>query len=322
MRTITLHEDIAIHPIGLGCMGMSEFYGQKDDHLSLTVMHAAVELGVNMFDTADLYGNGHNESLIGQFLRQSSQHPYIATKCGIVRHPEILPDGNFRRSYNGQKGYIISACENSLKRLGVETIDLYYLHRRDPDTLLEESVDAMATLVQQGKIRAVGLSEVTADEIHRANQVHPIACVQSEYSLWSRQAEQNVLAACRENKTRFIAFSPLGRGLVTSDIALESGDFRQNIPRFDSHHLNQNEPLFELLSDVAARNGITTAQVCLSWLLAQGDDIAAIPGTRHLTYLEQNMAAAQHPLSEADLKLLDRHFQPENISGDKYLIPS
>lgn len=322
MRTIALHEDIAIHPIGLGCMGMSEFYGQKDDHQSLEVMHAAVELGVNMFDTADLYGDGHNESLIGRFLRQSSIRPYIATKCGIVRHPEILPDGNFRRSYNGQRDYIINACEQSLKRLGVETIDLYYLHRCDPDTPIEESVEALTSLVQQGKVRAIGLSEVTADEINRASRVHPVACVQSEYSLWSRQVEDSVLAVCRENKTRFIAFSPLGRGLVTPNISLESGDFRQNIPRFDTHHLNQNESLFALLSDIAARNDMTTAQVCLSWLLAQGDDIAAIPGTRHLTYLEQNLAAAQLPLSEAELALLSHHFQPDKISGDKYLTAS
>lgn len=317
---INITSDLKMNRIGLGCMGMSEFYGSSNDSESLKVMARAVELGVNCFDTADLYGDGHNEELIGKFLKQSLIKPAIATKCGIVRHKEILPDGNFKRTYNGTAKYISDSCEASLKRLGIESIDLFYLHRPDPNTPIEESVEALAKLKAQGKIKAIGLSEVSADDLVRAQGVHPIDCLQSEYSLWSREVEASILPFCQQNNITFVAFSPLGRGLTKPSIKLETADFRTNIPRFSTHNMSANRPLFDLIDTIGKRYGASGAQVCLAWLLNQAPNLMAIPGTRHIKYLEQNVLSQNISLTDEELKCLDLAFASGKIQGEKYLV--
>lgn len=314
--------EIEINRIGLGCMGMSEFYGVSNDQESLKVMEKAVELGVNCFDTADLYGDGHNEQLIGRFLKQTHVKPAIATKCGIIRHQELLPDGNFKRSYNGSSDYITASCEASLKRLGVESLDLFYLHRPDPNTSIEESVEALARLKSQGKVKAIGLSEVSAEDLKRAHQTHPINCLQSEYSLWSREVETEILPYCESNDITFVAFSPLGRGLTKPTIQLDEDDFRNNIPRFSEQNMASNKPLFDLIERIAKNHNATGAQVCLAWLLQNHANLMVIPGTRHISYLEQNVASQSLQLTEEELKLLSVTFSPKQIQGEKYLVAS
>ncbi|ENM5790367.1 aldo/keto reductase [Vibrio mimicus] len=317
---LKIGQELELNRIGLGCMGMSEFYGISNDNDSLKVMSKAVELGINCFDTADLYGNGHNEKLIGRFLKHSQVKPAIATKCGIVRHKEIRPDGNFKRSYNGSAEYIINSCEASLKRLGIECIDIFYLHRTDPGTPIEESTEALAKLKSQGKIKAIGLSEVSYEELSRAHQVHPIDCLQSEYSLWSREVEDTILPFCEKNNIIFVAFSPLGRGLANPTINIDSNDFRVNIPRFSQQNMSANKPLFTLIESIGKNNGITNAQVCLAWLLQASKNLMAIPGTRHIHYLEQNILAESLTLTMKELKQLDCAFSPDNVHGAKYLV--
>lgn len=308
--------------IGLGCMGMSEFYGPSDEHEVWRTLHRAMELGITMLDTADLYGNGDNERLIGRFVRDSASKPLIATKCGIVREPVVLPDGNFKRSFNGRPDYIRRCCEASLHRLGIEVIDLFYLHRIDPATPIEDSIGALADLVRTGKVRAIGLSEATGDQIRDAHAVHPLAAVQSEYSLWTRDVEASVLPICRELGIALVAFSPLGRGMLraheSDQAAFAAGDFRNTLPRFQQQNQQRNAELFDGLDVLAKRHGITPAQLSLAWLLAQGSDIVPIPGTRHVNYLEDNCAAINIELSAATLNDLARTFAIGRVAGARY----
>jgi aryl-alcohol dehydrogenase-like predicted oxidoreductase len=306
-------------------MGMSEFYGPSDPHEVWRTLHRAMDLGITMLDTADLYGDGENERLIGRFVRDSSSKPLIATKCGIVRKPSILPDGNFERSFNGRPDYIRHCCESSLRRLNVEMIDLFYLHRIDPAVPLEDSIGALADLVHTGKVRAIGISEATAEQIRSAHAVHPLAAVQSEYSLWTRDVESSVLPTCRELGITLVAYSPLSRGMLPtpdnsrSNFAL--GDFRNTLPRFQQESLASNAELFDLLEVLAARHDITAARLSLGWLLAQGNDIVPIPGTRRVKYLEDNCAAVQLTLPSSTLRELTDAFAIGRVVGARYMPP-
>ncbi|TGB08509.1 aldo/keto reductase [Streptomyces sp. MZ04] len=303
--------------IGLGCMGMSgEFYGPADDAQSVRVIHAALDAGATLLDTADMYGSGSNEDLVGKALRGRRDQAVLATKFGIRR-----ADG--RRWNDSSPAYARAACEASLRRLGVDTIDLYYVHRMDATTPVEDTVGELARLVDEGKIRHIGLSEVSAAQVRRAHAVHPIAAVQSEFSLWTRNVvEDGVLAACRELGTALVAYSPLGRGFLTGTVEslahLAEGDFRRGNPRFAEGGLEANLPLLSTVRDIAAAHGARPAQIALAWVLAQGDDIFPIPGTRRLTYLEENIGAAQLELSPDERSRLDRAFREEAVVGDRY----
>ncbi|WP_300753236.1 aldo/keto reductase [Janthinobacterium sp.] len=303
--------------LGLGCMGMSEFYGATDEAQSLATLEAALDAGVTLFDTADAYGFGHNEQLLGRFLRGRRQQALVATKCGLAREP-----GAYARRIDNSPAYIRQACEASLVRLGVETIDLYYLHRLNLETPLEESMGALAQLVQEGKIRAVGLCEVSAATLLRAAAIHPVAAVQSEYSLWSREPEQGVLDACRQVGASFVAYSPLGRGFLTGAIvataSLDEGDFRQMNPRFAPDNLPYNLAIVEMLRQLAISKHCTPAQLALAWLLAQGENIIAIPGTKRIAYLQDNLGALQVTLSTAELALIGAAFPPGIAAGARY----
>lgn len=308
---------LKVSALGLGCMGMSEFYGPTDEAQSLATLERAVELGVTHFDTADMYGAGHNETLLGRFLKGRRDKVVLATKFGIVRKP-----GEYARTIDTSPAYVKSACEASLKRLGIEVIDLYYAHRRNPDIPIEDTVGAMADLVRQGKVRALGLSEVSAATLRRAHAVHPIAAVQSEYSLWTRDPEAEVLPACRALGVSFVAYSPLGRGMLTGAIAkpddLAEGDFRRLSPRFQADNLAVNLHLVGKVQELAARKGCSAGRVALAWLLAQGPDILPIPGTKRITYLEDNVAAAAITLAPADLAFLAEALPPGAAAGERY----
>jgi aryl-alcohol dehydrogenase-like predicted oxidoreductase len=310
--------------IGLGCMAMSEFYGSSDHTENLKTLNRALELGVTMLDTADLYGDGDNERLLQQLLVTVSNKPLIATKCGIVRGKEILSDSNFRREINGAPEYITASCDNSLKRLGVDVIDLYYLHRVDPKIPIEESVGALSDLVTAGKVRAIGLSEANADDITRGHATHPLAAVQSEYSLWSRTVESEVLPVLRKLGISLICYSPLGRGLIRSEggdmAALETDDFRNTLPRFKQENIERNAPLFDMLDAASKAHDASVSQIYLGWLLAQGQDIIPIPGSRKLTHLEQNIAAAGLVISDEWLSRLTSMFDTNAVSGDRYTV--
>lgn len=307
--------------IALGCMAMSEFYGESNETENMTTLERAMDLGVTMLDTADLYGDGANEELLGRFLKQTSTKPLIASKCGIVRTGEILSDGNFKRERNGHPDYIRKACETSLSRLGVETIDLYYLHRTDPKVPIEDSIGALSELKNAGKIRAIGLSEPTAEELRKAITVDQIDAVQSEYSLWTRLVEEDVLPVIRETGATLICYSPLGRGMLRQGgkpPSLELDDFRRTLPRFTSDSFDANKELFDLLDTVADRTNMTVPQLMLRWLLAQGEYIIPIPGARKLPHLEQNVAAAGLSLPQDQVKLLTTAFDTSRISGARY----
>lgn len=303
--------------IGLGCMGMSEFYGARDDAQSIAALHAAVEHGIDFFDSADTYGFGHNEELIGRFLRESRARVALATKFGIVRNA-----GSYERRIDNSPGYIAQACEASLRRLGVDTIDLYYCHRRNPDVPIEDVVGAMAGLVAQGKARAIGLSEVAPDTLRRAHAIHPIAAVQSEYSLWTRDPEAEMLPLCRELGVTFVAYSPLGRAFLTGTIAspdsLPEGDFRRSNPRFAEAAFAQNKRLADALADFAGARGVKAAQISLAWMLAKHEHVVPIPGTKRATYITENAAAADLVLSPGEVEELDRLFAPETVMGQRY----
>ena len=303
--------------LGLGCMGMSEFYGATDEAQSLATLEAALAAGVTLFDTADAYGFGHNEQLLGRFLASHRGQALVATKCGLAREA-----GSYARRVDNSSAYIRQACEASLARLGVERIDLFYLHRLNLETPLEESMGALAQLRQEGKIRAVGLCEVSAATLRRAAAICPVAAVQSEYSLWTREPEQGVLAACRDVGASFFAYSPLGRGFLTGAIAdaasLDAGDFRQFNPRFAAENLARNQAIVAQVKDIARAKGCTPAQLALAWLLAQGTDIVPIPGARSLVHLEENVAAGQIKLSESELAAIGAAIAPASVQGARY----
>ena len=310
--------DITVSAIGLGCMGMSAFYGARDEAEALATLDRAIDLGVTLFDTADMYGPFTNEELLGRAIVGKRDRVIIASKFGIVA------DQGLRR-VNGSPEYVRHAVEASLKRLGTDVIDLYYLHRVDPETPIEATVGAMADLVRQGKIRAIGLSEVSAATLARASKVHPIAAVQSEYSLWTRDPEKEILAACREHGAALVAYSPLGRGFLAGSIrntqALAADDFRRHNPRFQGAAFDANLGLAELLKEISARIGATPAQVALAWTLAQGDDIIPIPGTKRCRYLEETVASVDIVLEAEALAALETAFPPGVAVGARYLAP-
>ena len=308
---------LSVPALGLGCMGMSQSYGVRDDDESVRTIHRALELGVTFIDTADVYGVGHNEELVGRALRGKRHDVVLATKFGIVGYP-----GGPANDVNGRPEYVRSACDASLKRLGTDVIDLYYQHRVDPKTPIEETVGVMAELVQAGKVRFIGLSEAAPATIRRAHAVHPITALQSEYSLWVREPETTTLPVCRELNIAFVAFSPLGRGFLAGEVkdtaALPDDDLRRKLPRFKDEHLAHNLRLVAALEDLARANGCTAAQVALAWLLTRGEDVVPIPGTKRRAYLEQNVAAERIALSADDLARLEQVFTPDAASGERY----
>jgi aryl-alcohol dehydrogenase-like predicted oxidoreductase len=312
---------LEVSSIGLGVMGMSEFYGAPDERENEATLERSLELGVNFWDTADAYGSGHNERMIGRFLaeRRARERVVLATKFGFLRD-----DAGRMLGVRGDPAYVASACDASLARLGVECIDLYYLHRVDPRVPVEETVGAMAALVKAGKVRALGLSEVSPATLRRAGAVHPIAAVQSEYSLWSRDPErpEGILTACREQGAAFVAYSPLGRGFLTGRIAsldeLGADDFRRRTPRFERENFERNLRLVERLREIAAEKGCAPGQLALAWLLARSPHVIPIPGTKRRKYLEENAGAAALRLDAQDLARIDAALPPGAAAGERY----
>ena len=294
---------LRVSAVGLGCMGMTPIYGRPDEGECIATVHRAIELGVTMIDTADAYGNGKNEELVGRALRGRHEGVVLATKFGNIRTPEGKPD------VNGRPDYVPQACDASLQRLGVEVIDLYYQHRVDPSVPIEETVGAMARLVEQGKVRHIGLSEAAASTLRRAHAVHPIAALQTEYSLWTRDAEGEVLEATRSLGVGFVAYSPLGRGFLTGRFQaiedLPEDDWRRHSPRFQGENFERNLELVKRMRQIADEKDVTLAQLALAWLLAQGDDIVPIPGTKRRRYLEENVAASRITLGQGDLDRIE-----------------
>ncbi|MBX3158145.1 MAG: aldo/keto reductase [Deltaproteobacteria bacterium] len=307
----------AVGEVGLGCMGMSAFYGQRDDDESLATLDRALELGVTLFDTSDMYGPHTNEELLGRWLRGKRDRVVLATKFGIVGTVDPAT-----RRIDGSPAYVRSACDASLRRLGVDTIDLYYQHRVDPDTPIEDTVGAMAELVRAGKVRHLGLSEASADTLRRACKVHPIAALQSEYSLWTREPETGMLETCRELGVAYVAYSPLGRGFLTGAIAslsdLSADDWRRGMPRFQGDNFDRNRAIVDGVREVAAARGVTPAQLALAWVLGGGDHIIPIPGTKRRKYLEDNVRAADLRLTSEERARLDAIAPIGVAAGERY----
>ena len=317
MKTRTLGRDLIVSEIGLGCMGMSEFYGPGDEEESLRTIHLALELGVTFLDTADMYGPFTNEVLVGKAIAGQRERVVLATKFGNER----LPDGT-RLGINGTPEYVRKACDASLQRLGVDTIDLYYQHRVDKSTPIEETVGAMAELVQAGKVKHLGLSEASPATIRRAHAVHPITALQSEYSLWSRDPEGELLSTLRELGIGFVPYSPLGRGFLTGQFKtpedIPEGDFRRNNPRFQGDNFYKNLKLVEEIRTMATEKNATPGQLALAWVLAQGNDIVPIPGTKRTSYLRENVGAAEVVLTSEDLQRLDKIAPKDIAEGERY----
>lgn len=304
--------------IGLGCMGMSEFYGPTDEAESLATLHRALDLGINFFDTADMYGHGANEILLSKIIKSHRAEIILATKFGFVRDPN-QPQS---RVIDGRPEHVKAACDASLHRLGTDVIDLYYLHRVDSNTPIEETVGAMSDLVSAGKIRYLGLSEVSANTLQRAHQVHPISALQSEYSLWVRQPEDEMIPLCEQLNISFVPYSPLGRGFLTNAISTKTtfanNDFRSVLPRFTGENAQKNHLLVEDLSKIATELNCTPAQLALAWVLAKSPRLIPIPGTKRRKYLEENAAAMNVQISKDDLLKIDNIFKPGAIAGNRY----
>jgi Predicted oxidoreductases (related to aryl-alcohol dehydrogenases) len=308
---------LRVSAMGLGCMGMSEFYGEADEAESVATIHRALDLGMTFLDTADMYGSGHNEELIGRAIRDRRDRVVLATKFGNVRG-----EGGAFLGVNGKPDYVRSACDASLKRLGVDVIDLYYQHRVDPETPIEDTVGAMAELVQAGKVRYLGLSEASPATIRRAAAVHPIAALQTEYSLWSRDPEDAILPTCRELGIGFVAYSPLGRGFLTGAFKkfedLAEDDYRRHSPRFQGENFQKNLDVVAKIEELAKEKGVKPSQLALAWVLAQGQDIVPIPGTKRRTYLEENAGAVDVTFTNEELAHIDALLPEGSAAGERY----